>query len=266
MNANHSHGNSQINHNGIEHSITRSKRKSIGRTNRHLTFQFSSFETTEWVRSFLLHLRMDVSQNRSRSDGWTHGKTLKFIELYRTHQHLWDIKHPDFRLSAAKLASVKQISEQLSVSRPQLTKKILRMRAKFKVCLNKITLNPSAAIAWPYFEEMKFLEKSYRVYRKKHAGIGAIGKKPESRESESENIDDDGDDSSSTSTHSVASSNDKTEKFETLSAAATRSGDSIDTFFLAMASIVKEFPRKKICELKIKFLQCISEMESTMDK
>lgn len=267
-NANTSNGNSRSNLIGIEHSIIHSNPLSHGRTNRHLTFQFSSVETTDWVRSFLYcKLRMDTARKRSRSDGWAHEKTLQFIELYRTHSHLWDTNHPDFRLSAAKLASVKQISEQLNVSRSQLTKKILQMRAKFKLYLNKTTLNPSATIVWPYFEEMKFLEKSYRVYRRKRAGNDLVGREIESRtrESQSENMDDDRDDCSSTSTQSIASSGNNAMRLESSSAAATRSGDSIDTFFLAMASIVKEFPRKNIFQLKIKFLQCISEMESTMD-
>lgn len=115
--------------------------------------------------------RKDINVTTDESNlVWTHEQTLQFIELYKKHPHLWDRSHPEYRRSSPRQASLNEISAELNVSIKRLTHKIHRMQTAFngiwkkmKMAPDRVTAVAAAQKSWPYFDQMQFMEKSYRM-------------------------------------------------------------------------------------------------------
>lgn len=105
---------------------------------------------------------------------WSHEQTMKFIELFKVHEHLWYRGHPDYRKGAHRQASLNEISTELNVPVKELTLKIHRMQSRFCGFRRKLmSMTPEEAantpVNWPYFEEMRFMEKTYVIFDQEKA-------------------------------------------------------------------------------------------------
>lgn len=123
--------------------------------------------------------RMETTTEEPKSK-WSHEQTLQFIELYKQHTHLWDRSHPNYRRPAPRRVSLEEIGAALDVPVSALSTKIHRLQTKFNSYFRKkMQMAPDEATVevnnWPYFEELRFLEKSYRILDNER------GKKPAKR-------------------------------------------------------------------------------------
>lgn len=189
--------------------------------------------------------------------------TFRFIELFEAHSCLWDDQDPHYRKITPRSNSLDQIGYQLQVSRNDVEAKIFKLKTKFKECIIKEKLQPDETIKWPYFEVLRFLEKSCQVGRVKSDGEGRDNNGAKKKRTDADEGDEGGAASGSNgnrSTISVRMSPYNT-PVKSKKPAAPETIDSTDEFFRAMANMVKHFPRKRIAELKVKFMQHISEVE-----
>lgn len=111
----------------------------------------------------------DVSENTSEEPNskWSHEQTLQFIELFKKEVHLWDRGHSEYRRTAPRQKAMKEICAELNVPMKELAKQIHRMQSGFNSIWRKMKDSPDKAAAsrknWPYYEHLRFLEKSYRI-------------------------------------------------------------------------------------------------------
>lgn len=232
------------------------------------------------------------------NSNWTHERTLKFIELFKKHPNLWDRACPDYRKSGPRTDSLREISEELNVTVKVLAKKIHRMQTAFssywkktKIAAangSKISINN-----WPYYEQMKFFEKSYRIFDESRAEKDKTNRRrrppKQSKVVEhSESVrdcngvtkeeciisdDEDGwvDDcyviptqyecNQMIPTSTTVAASAVSTRVATMSSATPQNNERIDAFFRAMGDTVKSFPHKNVAEIKLRISQMIGEME-----
>lgn len=103
---------------------------------------------------------------------WTHEVTLKFIDLYKTHAHLWDREHPEYGKIVPRINSWHQMSSDLNLSEGDLKLKMTKLRQTFGKNWknNKIlpyvdagTDDESVHHKWIYYKPMELLKSSYRI-------------------------------------------------------------------------------------------------------
>lgn len=97
---------------------------------------------------------------------WTHEVTLKFIDLYKKHVHLWDCEHPEYGKMVPRINSWHQLSNDLNLSDGDLKLKMTKLRQTFSQSWKNNKMLPYAADAdhkWIYYAPMEFLEKSYQI-------------------------------------------------------------------------------------------------------
>lgn len=193
----------------------------------------------------------------------SHEGTLRFIELFEAHSCLWDDQDPYYGKIFSRSNSLGQISYQLQVSRNDVEAKINKLKTKFKECIIKKKLQPGETIKWPYFEQMRFLEKTCSVVRVKSGGEEMdikVAKRKRTDADEDDVMDLTSDSNGNRSSISLGMPS-YTAPQESITQAAPQTINSTDEFFRAMANMVQHFPRKRIAELKVKFMQHISEVE-----
>lgn len=164
-----------------------------------------------------------------KMDKWSDDKLKKLIKLYEQRPNLWDREHPDFGKHGPQYMSHKEISEELGVDEKELKAIINKIKIKFKECLQEPRINP---IKWRFYDKLRFLTKHIRVDERKRDVKNAAA---------------------------------DTMAIPTTAAAAIPS-DVVDVTFMAMARVVKEFPRKKIAELQIEIWKLISETQLAQEE
>lgn len=249
-------------HDAHEYTQTNfAKTSRSGLDSRRRIRQFSVLESSERIESCLLHFDSRMSVSNKRFLG-THEGINWFIALFKKHTNLWDPQDQNFRKIPSRSESVTQISRELGVSVLDVNKKIWQMKAKFKECWIRSQWNENEPISWPYYTQLLFLEKYYRL------GEGRCDQnEPYNKVVKVKRISNNSSIASASrvkrSTGSFESSTCNTSvKVET--SAAAPSDDSIDDFFRAMATMVKLLPRKNIAQLKFKFLEYFAKEQLTL--
>lgn len=111
----------------------------------------------------------DVRESTSEepNNKWSHEKTMLFIELFKKEEHLWDRGHAEYRRTAPRQKSMNEICAILNVPTKELAKQIHRMQSMFNSFWRKKKDGSDKGAAsrknWPYFEHLRFMEKSYRI-------------------------------------------------------------------------------------------------------
>ena len=69
------------------------------------------------------------------------GTTIRFIEMYRSEECLWNSQHPDFRNKDARLKAAEKISERINIAAfgpREVTKRFTKIRSSYCLELRKI--------------------------------------------------------------------------------------------------------------------------------
>lgn len=68
---------------------------------------------------------------------WSEETTLKFVQLYREHENLWNMFIPEYRNRDARSSSMEAIASELNLTIKEVPKK-LRLRSTYYLELAKI--------------------------------------------------------------------------------------------------------------------------------
>lgn len=181
---------------------------------------------------------MATPYDRTNFDTWTDDKICDLIILYHSHTNLWDRQHPDYRKHSAKFSSISKISQRLKVSDDEVKAKIAKLRAKFDQCWASHVTAPHRTVDWPFFKHLLFLTQGHRKPEEKFNVNGSENNK-----------------------HMDLSASNVSLNASSLDAFPESPRDPIDRLYLAMASLIKHFPRIILAELNAKIMLLISEME-----
>ncbi|CAI6358659.1 unnamed protein product [Macrosiphum euphorbiae] len=69
---------------------------------------------------------------------WSEETTLKFVQLYREHENLWNMFIPEYRNRDARSSSMEAIASELNITIKEVPKKIKALRATYYLELAKI--------------------------------------------------------------------------------------------------------------------------------
>lgn len=110
---------------------------------------------------------LTVNTNEEANPKWSHDQTMLFIKLFKKQEHLWDRGHPEYRRSAPRQKSMNEICAVLNVPTKDLAKQIHRLQSKFnsiwRKCKDGSDKGAASRTTWPYYEHLRFMEKSYRI-------------------------------------------------------------------------------------------------------
>lgn len=218
----------------------------------------------------MLRSRVWKSEKTTRSIEWPHKKTLRFIELYKTHQNLWDKQHEFFGKLENRRNSIDEISAELEVSPHEVASKMIQVKGIFRDCWLK-----NRKSAWKYFTAMKFLAKNYPNVEK---ACGANGADNGEAVLDQFYVDEEDDvfiacgsqlKPSTAVSCTPCNKPIKREPPEPVQptpapAAVAPTIDATDDFFRAMAAIVKGFPRKQVVEIRSKISELVNNMDLTL--
>lgn len=196
--------------------------------------------------------KMTSPYDRARSISWSDDQTLKLIELYKSYPSLWDGQHSDYGKRSTNYSSFYEISQQLGFREEDVKVKIRSLRIKFDQCHLAWMKTPDRTVDWSYFKPMAFLAKTYRKPEEKYnAGFSRNTTRA--------------DDTNRTENNGVGLPVSNGSLAAPL-AEPEPPRDRIDQFYLAMAGLVKHFPREMLYELNAKIVASISEMETKLAK
>lgn len=111
---------------------------------------------------------MEGVESKKKTTNWTKSLTSKLIDLYESHNNLWDVTSIDYKNRILRKSSMNEISFEMGIPVKELNDKIHNLRCQFlnnhrkllKIKNGQTPGDNNMTVKWEFYDALKFIERT----------------------------------------------------------------------------------------------------------